>query len=208
MFIGDVSIVFCILCSFWIFKGHADLVLAYAWIFILVFILITRRFFAVTHLMLATIVALIWVDYAKDYYGYKIVYHTIFGMNLLPLMSWALSLFGLSEVYNYLNLTKKRYKFLLFVPIFWVFLITFETIAYHILEIRNTTTGSFVGLPLCDCIHAPTWMKVVYFSMGPVYYSATLWVDNMLVKKFPDYFQPQDSGMNFMLKQVSLPGVE
>ncbi len=208
MFIADVSIVFCILGSFWIFKGHADLVLMYSWFFILALILLTRRFFAVTHLLLATIVALIWVNYAKDYYGYKILYHTVFGMNLLPLMAWALSLFGLSEVYNYLNLTKKRYKLLLFIPIFWIFLITFETIAYHVLEIRNTPTGNFVGLPYCNCIHAPTWMKVVYFSMGPVYYSATLLVDNFLDKKFPDYFQSQNPGMKVMLKQVSLPGIE
>lgn len=110
------------------------------------------------------------------------MYHKILGMNLLPLMAWALSLFGLSEVFNYLTLSKKRYRFLLFIPVFWIFLITFETIAYHVLEIRNTTTGSFVGLPYCNCIHAPTWMKVVYFSMGPVYYGATLQADNFIAK--------------------------
>lgn len=193
---ADLTIALCILWSFSIFKGHADLVLAFAWLFILAYILLTRRFVAVTHLLLATIVALTWVDYARDYYGYKIVYYTIFGMNLLPLMAWALSLFGLSEVYNYLNLTKKRYKFLLFIPIFWAFLITFETIAYHILELRNTTTGSFVGLPFCDCIHAPTWMKVVYFSMGPVYYSGTMLVDHIMDKVSSEFSGLKTRGEN------------
>ncbi len=208
MLVADLTIAFCILSSFSIFKGDADLVLMYSWFFILIYMVVTRRFFAVMHLFLATVVALIWVHYAKDYYGYKYVYHVIFGMNLLPLMAWTLCLFGLSEVYNYLNLTKKRFKFLLFVPIFWFLLILFETIAYHVLEIRNTMTGTYVGLPICDCIHAPTWMKVVYFSMGPTYYSATMLVDNWLGKIFPDYFMPQNHEMNFILKQVSLPGVE
>ena len=182
LLLSDLAIAFVILLMFSIFKGHADLVLAYSWLFILAYLLVIRRILALTHLIIATLVAIIWLNYAKDYYGYMFVYHKILGMNLLPLMAWALSLFGLSEVFNYLTLTKKRYRFLLFIPIFWVFLITFETVAYHILEIRNTTTGSFVGLPFCDCIHAPTWMKVVYFSMGPVYYGATLRADNFIAK--------------------------
>ena len=182
MLFADLTIVFCILLSFSIFKGNADLVLAYSWVFILLFVLVTARILALTHLIIATLVAIFWLNYAKDYYGYMYTYHKILGMNLLPLMAWALSLFGLSEVFNYLTLSKKRYRFLLFIPVFWIFLITFETIAYHVLEIRNTTTGSFVGLPYCNCIHAPTWMKVVYFSMGPAYYGATLRADIFIAK--------------------------
>jgi len=182
MLFADLVITFCILLSFSIFKGNADLVLAYSWIFILLYVLVTKRILGLVHLILATLVAIIWLNYAKDYYGYIYSYHKILGMNLLPLMAWALSLFGLSEVFNYLTLSKKRYRFLLFIPVFWIFLITFETIAYHVLEIRNTTTGSFVGLPYCNCIHAPTWMKLVYFSMGPAYYGATLQADNFILK--------------------------
>lgn len=187
MLLADLFIALCILWSFSIFKGKADMVLACAWLFILTFMTLTRRIFAVTHLMLATAVAITWVHYAKDYYGYKYVYHTIFGMNLLPLMAWTLALFGLGEVYNYLTLEKKRYKFLLFVPIFWFLLILFETIAYHVLEIRNTMTGNYAGLPICDCIHAPTWMKMVYFSMGPVYYGATMLVDKLIRETLPKF---------------------
>ena len=185
MFLSDFLIAFCIILLFSVFKGFADLVLVFAWFFILGYMMLTRRTIAVAHLILATFFAVIWVHYAKDYYGYKFDYHRLFGMNLLPLMAWTLALFGLGEVYNYLGLTKKRYKFLLFIPVFWFLLILFETVAYHILEIRNTTTGSFVGLPYCNCIHAPTWMKVVYFSMGPSYYASTLMVDNLIKKKFP-----------------------
>jgi hypothetical protein len=182
LLISDLVVAFIILLVFSIFRSYADLVLAYSWIFILLYVLVTKRILALTHLIIATLVAIVWLNYAKEYYGYSYAYHKILGMNLLPLMAWTLSLFGLSEVFNYLTLSKKRYRFLLFIPVFWIFLITFETIAYHVLEIRNTTTGSFVGLPYCNCIHAPTWMKVVYFSMGPAYYGATLQADNFIAK--------------------------
>ena len=198
MLLSDLTIAFCILLSFSIFKGNADLVLAYSWIFILLYVLVTARILALMHLIIATLVATIWLNYAKDYYGYMYAYHKILGMNLLPLMAWALSLFGLSEVFNYLTMSKKRYRFLLFIPVFWIFLITFETIAYHVLEIRNTTTGSFVGLPYCNCIHAPTWMKVVYFAMGPVYYGSTLRADNLIKKSL--FFIHWSKGRYFKIK--------
>jgi hypothetical protein len=185
MLFSDLFIVFCILLSFSFFKGEADLVLLFSWIFIFGYLVLTSRHMAMSHLIIATFVATVWVHYAKDYYGYKFVYHQIFGMNVLPWMAWTLALFGLSEVYNYLGLVKKRYRFLLFIPIFWFLLILFETVAYHILEIRNTMTGSFAGLPYCNCIHAPTWMKYVYFSMGPVYYGGTMLADRFFSQLRP-----------------------
>jgi hypothetical protein len=37
-------------------------------------------------------------------------------------------------------------------------------------NIRNLATAGYPGLPLLNCIHAPYRMKIVYFSMGPVYF--------------------------------------
>lgn len=180
--LSDFSIVAGIIMLFSLFKRHADLVLLTSWVFIIGYFVFTKRYNALAHQILATMIAISWVYFAKDYYGYKYAYLTIFGMNTLPLMAWTLTLLGLGEVCNHMKMSRKIFYFLFFVPAFWFLLILFETIAYHILEIRNTMTGHFAGLPFCDCIHAPTWMKVVYFTMGPAYYSATMLVDQLTEK--------------------------
>ena len=59
MLIADLTIAFCILLSFSIFKGNADLVLAYSWIFVLLYVLVTAGILALTHLIIATLVAII-----------------------------------------------------------------------------------------------------------------------------------------------------
>jgi hypothetical protein len=143
------------------------------------------RIKALTHLILATLMAVIWVQFAKEYYGYKYDYLKIFGMNTLPLMAWTLTLLGWGEMCNYLRFKSKLHKFLFFVPSFWFLLILFETVAYHVLEIRNTMTGNYVGLPFCNCLHAPTWMKFVYFSMGPLFYGLSQLADRYIDKLYP-----------------------
>lgn len=168
--LSDLSVAFFIILLISIFKSHADLVLLISWPFIFVYFLLMRRIKALAHLLLATLMAVIWVQFAKEYYGYKYDYLKIFGMNTLPLMAWTLTLMGLGEVCNHLKFKRKILSFLIFVPSFWFLLILFETVAYHVLEIRNTMTGNYIGLPFCNCLHAPTWMKMVYFAMGPVYY--------------------------------------
>ena len=168
--------------------AQADWVLLVSWFFIFSYLLLTKRFNALVHQILATLIAIGWVHFAKDYYGYKFDFLKIFGMNILPLMAWTLALLGLGEMCNHLKMNRKIYYFLIFIPSFWFLLILFETVAYHVLKIRNTVTGSFAGLPYCDCIHAPTWMKVVYFSMGPVYYGSITSADELLGRWFPARF--------------------
>lgn len=189
MLLTDLTIAFLILLLFSIFRSHADWVLLISWPVILGYLLITRRIKALVHLFLATIMAVVWVQFAKEYYGYKFDYLRIFGMNTLPLMAWTLTLFGLGEMCNYLKFNRKIFSYLIFVPSFWILLILFETVAYHVLEIRNTMTGNYIGLPFCNCLHAPTWMKFVYFSMGPLFYGLSQAADNLLEWKFPALFR-------------------
>ncbi|MCK9639653.1 MAG: hypothetical protein M0R39_07045 [Prolixibacteraceae bacterium] len=179
LLLKDLSIAFIVILIFSVFSAHADWVLLGSWLFIFFYLLQKRRIEAFLHLLLATLMASIWVHFAKDYYGYKFDYLVIFGMNSLPLMAWTLTLLGVGEVCNQLPFKRKIFKYLIFVPTFWALLILFETVAYHVLEIRNTMTSNFIGLPYCDCIHAPAWMQVVYFTMSPVYYGLSLWTDNI-----------------------------
>ena len=53
---------------------------------------------------------------------------------------------------------------------FWFGLLGIETISYHILEIRNLATANYKGLPICNCVHAPLWMQISYFIIGPLYF--------------------------------------
>ncbi|MCX6220710.1 MAG: hypothetical protein NTZ69_06950 [Bacteroidia bacterium] len=179
LLLTDLSIAFTVILIFSLFRAYADWVLLGSWLFIFVYLLQKHRIEAFLHLLLATLMASIWVHFAKDYYGYKFDYLTIFGMNTLPLMAWTLTLLGFGEVCNQLPFKRKIFRFLIFVPVFWVLLILFETVAYHVLEIRNTMTSNFIGLPYCDCIHAPVWMQVVYFAMSPVYYGLSLLTDTI-----------------------------
>ncbi|MEI7828720.1 MAG: hypothetical protein WCI31_03065 [Prolixibacteraceae bacterium] len=186
MLFSDLAAAFFIILIFSIFKSHADLVLLISWPFIFGYFLLKGRIKALTHLILATLMAVIWVQFAKEYYGYKYDYLKIFGMNTLPLMAWTLTLLGWGEMCNYLRFKSKIRKFLFFVPTFWFLLILFETVAYHVLEIRNTMTGNYVGLPFCNCLHAPTWMKFVYFSMGPLFYGLSQLADRYIDKLYPN----------------------
>ena len=177
---SDLFFTFCIVSLIIVFRNYADRILLTSWVLVVGYYYRSRRKGALIHQFLATLTAVIWVSFAKEYYGYKYDYLTIFGMNTLPLMAWTLALLELCEFSNYFKLRRKIFNFLIFIGAFWVSLILFETVAYHVLEMRNTMTGNFVGLPYCDCIHAPTWMKVAYFSMGPVYYALTLLADHLI----------------------------
>lgn len=179
---SDLTLGISIILLVSVFRESADWILLVSWVLVAAYFLLMRRVESLVHQFLATLIAVLWVHFAKEFYGYKIDYLVIFGMNTLPLLAWTLALLGLSEVCNNLKLRKKSLYFLVFILTFWFLLILFETIAYHVLEVRNTMTGNYAGLPICDCIHAPTWMKVVYFSMGPIYYSATKLADSLMTR--------------------------
>lgn len=185
-FYSDLSIGLAILLLFALFRGHSDWVLLISWVLIFGYLILLRRFAALMHLLLATILAAIWVHFAKDYYAYKIAYIQIFELNSLPLMAWTLSLFELGEYCSYLKFKPKSLNFLFFVLVVWTTGIFLETFAYHVLEIRDTMTASYPGLPFCDCVHAPTWMKVAYALMAPSYYLVKILADSgitLILKK-------------------------
>lgn len=181
-FFTDLSIGVGVILLFAVFKSHGDLILLTTWVVILGYLLLMKRYSAVSYQFLATVISILWVHSAKDYYSYQFDFVKLFGMSSLPLMAWSLLLFGIREYCNYYKFDKKVYNFLLFFLVFFFSGILFETVAYHVLHIRNTMTANYPGLPICDCIHAPIWMKVVYLALGPVYYLATKVADGLIGK--------------------------
>lgn len=138
------------------------------------YLILTARKSAFYHLLVSSIISIIWMSIANSQYGYKIKIVTVFGMSSFPLFSWALSLFATYMIYSH---WEHKFKFsnpvkrmLFFIAFYWPILIGVETIAYHIFDIKNLTTAIYTGLPICNCIHAPLWMQISYLTLGPLYF--------------------------------------
>jgi len=127
-----------------------------------------------SYFFLAIILSFTWVMIAKDYYYYNHNFVSIMGMNLFPLVGWATGLFILYIAfiaYNpYYENTSFLTRIILFTIFYWFVLIGAEFVGYHLLNIKNLATASYMGFPMCDCLHAPTWMKTAYLSMGPLFF--------------------------------------
>ncbi len=180
--LGDLVILFGIIIGMSVFADQADIVLLASWIFIVSYAVITKRYLTIVHLILSTVIAVTWVYIAKGNYGYNHTYFTIAGMNILPLLAWSLGLIGVSEIFNHFRTKRQFLNFILFIPVFWILLVSIETYAFHVIEIRDTMSGNSFGLPFCNCIHAPWWMRIAYFAMGPAYYGLTIIADSFVIK--------------------------
>jgi hypothetical protein len=183
--ITDLSIGICIFLQVIIFREYADVILLISWILIICYLFLMRRYYAIMHQLIATFLATAWVSFARDFYGYRFDYLTIGGLNTFPLLAWTIALLGLGELCNNFEMRRKIFYFFLFVPMFWISLILVETVAYHVLNMRNVMTSSFGGIPFIDCLHAPRWMQVSYFCIGPLYYGLTKSADHLVAKWNP-----------------------
>ena len=70
----------------------------------------------------------------------------------------------------YLDSASFLRRIALFSIIYSFFLVFIETVGYHVFNIHNNMNGAYLGLPVCDCIHAPVWMQISYFLYGPVFF--------------------------------------
>ena len=151
-----------------------DLIVIAVYILLYPYLLLTKRKNASYHLMVSFVIALIWMLVAKGQYQYNIDMITIWGISLFTLFAWATGLFGTYLIYSHWEhiLKEKGWlrKLLLFIAFYWPLLIIVETLAYHSFNIRNLASASFPGLPLCNCIHAPLWMQISYFLLGPLFF--------------------------------------
>jgi hypothetical protein len=150
-----------------------DLTILFAAIFTVPYLILTKRKYLLKNLLLSANIAAVWFIIGHRQYSYNFNYLTISSINFYPFFAWSLGLFGIFLIYSFL--AKKKYefwkKFILYSSIYWVLLIAFETLGYHVFNIQNLGTAAYSGLPLCNCIHAPWWMQFAYFVLGPIYFS-------------------------------------
>lgn len=154
-----------------------DIVLIVAYFVLIIYLLITKRKTLLFQLLISSLLSLLWMLITRNEYGYNQDFLIILGINTFPFLAFSLGLFALYLLYShyeYLFKNNSYLKKLLFVVlIYFPLLIILETIAYHYFNIRNIASSMYIGLPLCDCLHAPRWIQVSYFLMGPLYFTIT-----------------------------------
>lgn len=151
-----------------------DDILLVVYVLVIPYFIATRRKRLLYYLAVSTTISFIWMIMSMNYYVNNNNYMQVIGVNLYPLLAWSLGLVGSYVVYSYLKKKWKASGFIsdlsLYLGIYWVLLLSVETVGYHFLYIRNAITAIYPGLPVCDCIHAPVWMQAAYFLMGPIFF--------------------------------------
>lgn len=169
-------VVIAVVVVFWMFGLlRPDYVVIGAYIFAIVVLICFKRREFFYYLMIASAVSVVWILIGQEEYGYNFNASAIGSFNLYPMFAWATGLFAVYVFYLYLeHLWIKKKSFLkqlgLFVLLYWPLLIAGETIAYHVFNIHNDATAIYQGLPICDCLHAPPWMQISYFLIGPIFF--------------------------------------
>ncbi len=172
LFFADAVVIILALLFLKFFRP--DYIVIVAYFFAILYLIFTKRKSQIYCLAVASAVALIWMLIARNEYGYNSNFLTVLGINLFPLFAWALGLFALYIVYSHCERFLKERgftrKLLLFIALYWPILIIIETIGYRFFNIHNLSAATYQGLPILGCIHAPRWMQIVYFAMGPIFF--------------------------------------
>jgi hypothetical protein len=170
-----------------------DYVVIASFFLLIIYILLTNRKVLLKSLGIAFTIALIWMIIGRKEYGYNQNFLSLFGINLFSLFAWALGLFISYLIFLHFEhiFHNKTFwsKFGLYLAFYWPLLIFAETIGYHWFNIQNSATAMYLGLPICNCMHASWWMKIVYFSLGPIYFI----ICNLLKLDNPHYTKTRKS---------------
>ncbi|NTV98174.1 MAG: hypothetical protein HGA70_03315 [Chlorobiaceae bacterium] len=153
---------------------RADFMIVGVYLLLFPYLCLTNRRHAIFHLLVASVLACIYIFIAHGQYGYNRELLVISGYSIYPLFAWAVGLFGVYLMYAHWVPAFRRMVFLkkivFFSAIYWTLLFVSEILAYHFFNFRNIATSAYSGLPLLNCIHVPDWMKAFYLLNGPAYF--------------------------------------
>lgn len=161
----DIGLLLIILLSFAILNPTIAAIIAC--LVAIEYMRVTNRKEMLWYLLIALITASVWMIFTYKNYSYTAAWMPL-GLPLFPLFSWTIGLFGLRFAMSYIR-TKPFNQIIIATILYWTFLIGFETIAYHVLNIHNTAATQYPGLAFCNCIHAAPWMQASYLLLGPIY---------------------------------------
>ncbi len=183
----DILYMGALVTMLWAYKTKADFVLICFFILAIIVLRITERLPLIKNLLMAFVISFVWNIIAKKQYGYGFHFIKVGGINIMPFFAWGLGLFGLYVIYTHFQewfkLKKWYQRFILFIMIYWTLLIMIEYIAYHLMKLRDIATKGYKGLPFIDCIHAPQWMQISYFSLGLIYFVLITYVNRLKIRK-------------------------
>jgi len=158
-------------------------ILIFSFYTVVYFYIISLKRESLKYLGLSTVISILWVAMAKNYYIYTPDMVKLFGLSVYPMLAWSLGLLALRGLYDYIK-PKNALKSIIVITITYIAaLIILETFAYHIAGFKNP--GLYPGLPICDCIHAPLFMQIYYLAIGPIYYMLTLLLDKLIKRLLP-----------------------
>ena len=174
--IADLSLFGAIIFMLAFFRP--DIVFPTIYLLLYALTLLTGRRGLLPHLLLASVCSVVWMLIGGGIYGYQGAYFSIGPISIYPLAAWAVGFFLAYACSTHIGLRRPTWlkRFGSYAVCYWFILILYETLAYHVFEIRNPATLGYAGLPLCDCIHAPPWVQVAYLSMGPLYFLLCEWL--------------------------------
>lgn len=155
-------------------------ILIFSFYVVVYFYIVRFKTNSIRYLGLSTIISIIWLSIAKDFYFYNTEMVKLFGLEIYPLLAWSLGLFAIKELYENIAPKNKIKAILLLTIIYIISIITVETVSYHVVGFKNSF--NYAGLPLCDCIHVPVFMQIYYLTIGPIYYALTLLLDKFIKK--------------------------
>jgi hypothetical protein len=157
---------------------RADIIMIIAFIAVIVLLIFTDRKTLLKYLLLSTIISLVWIVIAGKIYDYENGFLTIGIISIFPLFAWANGLYLLKHISTYLDIDNIKKTTIITIS-YIILLLIIETIAYHLFHMRNVATAHYPGIPICNCIHAPLFMQIVYILLGPIYYALTLLLDKI-----------------------------
>jgi len=116
-----------------------------------------------------------WSILGRAEYNYNHNFGTVAGVSLFPFTLFPLGLVAMYFIFYFLGIKFLKLKsflaqFLTFSFAYMFLLLVAETVAYYWFDVHNIGTAQYPGLPVCNCLHAPHWMKTIYLTMGPVYF--------------------------------------
>ena len=139
-----------------------------------VYMISTKRIKSIKRYAISTALAFIWVLLANNFYSYNQNFLTFFGFATFPFFGWAIGLYGMHMFFSgldeYFKTATFAVRFLLFCFFFWVILLVSESFAFNFFNVQNITSTTYAGIKFCNCLHAPLWMQISYFVLGPLFY--------------------------------------
>ena len=169
----DLLLVAIVIASFGIVPADQAVIVAY--LFAILYLVVTRRTNLFLHFAVASAMAGLWTFLGRAEYGYNQAFIVVGGVNLFSLFAWAAGLFSAYLLFSHEEEVFRLRGFArqlgLFVLVYWPLLLFAETVAYHVFDIHNLASAAYPGLPVCDCLHAPRWMQALYFAMGPAFFA-------------------------------------